>query len=436
MSSPEYKRKQAQIQMMLEEIVEEVESRRQVIKRRRQVGIVELVLTLVLGWLEFPRGSLNQLRQVAERFGVTISCPGLTYRLTEEMSGLLSEVLAVSLSRLPGGDGLSLPHLPPLTGLYIIDSTQIGLPAEMNRLFAGNQDNAMMKLQVSLNYLTGQVSGLEMVDGKSPDQRCRLPVEQAQAGSLSIFDLGYFKQEHLHAIDEHGAYFLTRLQSQTALYDPQTGQRIKLRAWVGQQPTAGGERVCWLGARTQLPVRIVARPVDPAIAEQRRRHIRQKAKKQGKTCSADALFLQDYDLLVTNLPPEWTTPTLFTLYALRWQIELLFKSWKSQLHMADIGNWRPQRVLCQLYAQLIGVLLLQLLTADCRWLKGRELSFPRAIQVIQRFLPDICHCWNQHWRGWKALWTRLTDAFSRFALMESRKKTPSTRSQLILEGLT
>ncbi len=49
-------------------------------------------------------------------------------------------------------------------------------------------------------YLHGNLAALEVQDGKTPDQQSHLHISHAQAGTLQLFDLGYFKQEYLRDI--------------------------------------------------------------------------------------------------------------------------------------------------------------------------------------------------------------------------------------------
>jgi hypothetical protein len=45
------------------------------------------------------------------------------------------------------------------------------------------------------------------------------------------------------------------------------------------------------------------------------------------------------------------------IYSLRWQIELLFKLWKSHLQLDDWRTHHPWRVLCEVYAKLLAILI-------------------------------------------------------------------------------
>ena len=63
-------------------------------------------------------------------------------------------------------------------------------------------------------------------------------------------------------------------------------------------------------------------------------------------------------VLITNLPAEqFTIEEICVLYRVRWQVELLFKRWKSLVGLSRSRGHRAYRVLCETYAKLLGCLV-------------------------------------------------------------------------------
>jgi len=407
-------------------------------QRERECNAEIFVQTLVLGWLAKPNASIEQLTRVAGKLGCTITAQGLDERFNERAVMLLAYVLAESIQVLNRDERLPPAVLERFGALYITDSTQFRLPRTLYDEFRGNgKVEAMGKWQVVLEYLSGTLTTLQWEEGRTPDQKCTLPEQYSTAGSLQLFDLGYFKQERLAHIDRQGAYFVSRCQSQTALYELESGLAIDLAGFLGQTTEHEVDLPCVLGRKHLLTVRLVARRLTKKAADKRRRKARKKAREQKTSCSEAYLTLLGWQIMITNLPTTDYPPDLvFALYDLRWQIELLFKTWKSQLRIARIGNWRPQRVFGQLYATLIACVLCQWWTSLYRWWQGREHSVTRMIQVIQDAVPDILRCIARRWRGMSAIFKRIEDDFSRHTHKEKRKKLPSTLQSLMNWGLT
>jgi transposase len=97
------------------------------------------------------------------------------------------------------------------------------------------------------------------------------------------------------------------------------------------------ETSIYIGATAHVASRLIAVRVPEVSVNKRRRIARKTAQKKGYTPSQTHLTLMAWNLLVTNVPPTlWNTATIVKVYPLRWQIERIFKSWKSYLHVASI----------------------------------------------------------------------------------------------------
>jgi len=424
--------KEEHLQVVLEELAQQGNQICQFSQRNTELNAERFVQILVLGWVRQADASLNELAHFAQDLGCSVTGSALNERMGAAAIELLGRVLVGALRRVAAYPRVPIAALKAFTAVKVTDSTQIGLPKTLLAEFQGNNQDAMVKLQVTLDYLTGQWTAVEMTDGKTPDNNSALPLQQASAGSLNLFDLGYFEQGRLRDIADQGAYFVSRYQSQTALYVPKTGERFNLVKWLRSLATKEAQCVVELGLRVHLPVRLVARRLSKKVAAARRRQAKKKYKKQGKTCSKTYLFLLGWDILITNLPEEqWPPAQIFDLYLIRPQIEWLFRMWKSQLQVDHFGNWRSERVLCQLYAHLIGILLGHRLCAGWLWRDGQEYSLYKCIQIVQEQIAGLMKCIARNWWGVQAWRRKLEDAFRQYGRKTKRKKAPSTCQILI-----
>lgn len=78
------------------------------------------------------------------------------------------------------------------------------------------------------------------------------------------------------------------------------------------------------------------------------------------------------------------------IYSLRWQIEIVFKTWKSLFGINRCHNVKQERLECHLYGQLIAIFLCSSTMFKMRQLllqkKQKELSEYKAIYMIQDHL--------------------------------------------------
>jgi hypothetical protein len=174
---------------------------------------------------------------------------------------------------------------------------------------------------------------LALTPGNLPDNKyVDTVVSLAHKGALFLFDLGYFKTAAFAHIAAARAYFLSRLNHQATLYEVDAGrlQEIELARVLQAEPRRLLEKAVVLGAREHVAARLIAVRMPEAVVNERRHHAQRNAKKSGYTPSQAHLTLLAWNLFITNVPGTVRTPeTVCKAYPLRWQVELLFKSWKS-----------------------------------------------------------------------------------------------------------
>ena len=149
-----------------------------------------------------------------------------------------------------------------------------------------------------------------------------------------------------------------------------------------------------------------------------------------------------WNLFCTNVPDTWwSAKQVATAYRSRWQVELLFKLCKSQAGLDCIDAGRAERILCFFYARLITVVLSQQILASWRFVTLvdrepgaatlRELSPPKAFQLLQRAVAACSRIIVQHWRGLKNWLTQLGAACKALARKDKRTRQPSTFQRLV-----
>ena len=221
------------------------------------------------------------------------------------------------------------------------DSSTIALPPRFAKHFPGsaNQRKAFsqLKIQVVCDLLNDQVEHLSLSGFTRNDQRASPDIlALLRPGDLVIRDLGYFVLSVFADIIERGAFFLSRYQYGTVLLDPCTQRPIPLGKVLKKQGFFDAHVL--LGAEARVPVRVVAVPVPDAVANLRRRKLRQN-RDQSLNPSKEHFFLLGWNIFITNVGAEvWPAKQLPVIYRLRWRIETLFKAWKSYLALTELND--------------------------------------------------------------------------------------------------
>jgi len=358
------------------------------IRRQRALSGGTFVQTLVLAFQAKPAATYSDLSAMAASLGVEVSPQGIAERFTPAATNFVERVLGHAVEQVVASQPTAIPILQRFTGVYLQDSSVVSLPAELADVWPGvggsQGATAALKLQVCLNFSTGQLQGPLLQSGRTQDQTSPFQAATLPPGALRLADLGFFNLGRLAQDNDRGTYWCTWLKHGTAVYDLD-GQRIDLLAWLKAQSDACLDRAILVGARERLACRLIAIRVPQEVAEQRRRRLREYARKKQVPLSEERLALAAWSLIIVNLPETLASPQeILALLGVRWQIELLFKLWK---HYGKIDEWRshnPWRILCELYAKLIGLVMFHWIALTSVW-QCPDRSLFKAVQIVQQY---------------------------------------------------
>jgi hypothetical protein len=165
------------------------------VRRRRQFTGATLVPTLVVGWLQLPRATVDDLVEVAADLGVTVSAQALDKRFTPAASRCLARLLTGALERVVAAQPLTLALLQRFAGIYVYDSTTLALPAALVTQFPGSGRGAdgcrpaALTCQVELELQAGALD-LQLEPGRQTDVSSALVRRPLPAGALRLADRG------------------------------------------------------------------------------------------------------------------------------------------------------------------------------------------------------------------------------------------------------
>ena len=407
------------------------------VQRTSPLGGATFSQTLVFGFLGNPQASLEELAQTAATLGVPITPQALDQRFTPAAAACLEQVLRAAITRLIAADSVAIPLLERFTAVCVQDSSTIVLPEALAAVWQGcggtttSNTAAALKLQVRLELRTGKLEGPQLQDGRASDRTALLPTT-LPGGALWLADLGYWSLDTLQTLDQQGVCWLSRLQVQTAIYDP-TGQPRDLLALLEAQPTESMDLAVKLGETHRQPARLLAVRVPAAVADERRRRLRATARKKGRAVSARRLALAAWTMLVTNVPAErLTVREALVLGRARWQIELLFKLWKSHGRVDESRSLQPWRILCEVYAKLLAMVVQHWLFLVSCWAYPHR-SLTKAAQTVQKLALHLASAFGRLASLVMAI-TTVKRCLAAGCRMNRRKKHPNTY-QLLLEAI-
>lgn len=404
-----------------------------VIRRRRKWSGSTLAQTLVFGWLNNPKATFDELAQCATLCGAHVSSQAVEQRIQPETAGFLQQLLGEAVRQVVASEPVALPLLTRFEGVFLQDSTLIALPDPLRDVWRGSggcngQSEAAVKLQLRVDWKTGRLSGPYLQDGRASDRRSPLEDEELPPGALRVADLGYFDLYELARLDARGVFFLSRIQPQTAIFDEQ-GKRLDLpRRLAGAEgPLDLRVRV---GQKQPLRSRLLATRVPTEVVCKRRERLLQDAQRRGRPVSRRQWNWCRWTVMITNVPAgQLTLAEALVILRTRWQIELLFKLWKQEGRLHPPVGAKPWRILVELYAKLLGLIVQHwLLLATC-W-RRPDRSLPKAAAAIRRHAPLMLADLSYRRRLLRTL-RALTTSIAACARINKRRKRPSN-FQLLL----
>src|SRR5512135_155033 len=337
--------------------------------------------TTVLTWMHQPRAGYSQLRLTAASLGVSVSKQALEQRFSASSARLLRALLEEAVGAMISSEG-NLPEvLSRFNGVYLQDGTIISLPESLAAQWpagVGSGKGAAMRVQARLELGHGQLAGLWLQAGQEAERSGPAIETGLPAGSLFNADMGYFTLQQMRQRGQQGQYWLTQAKATLCISDGQ-GRGCDLLTFLQSQESDEVDVWVQVGKRERLAARLIAVRVSAQTAQGRRQRANQRithppkgsqahvpgkgkskeqrqGKRKGKPVSAARLRLADWTILLTNVPKErLSVAEALVLARCRWQIELLWKLWKQEGKLDTWASYKPERILTEVYAKLLGL---------------------------------------------------------------------------------
>lgn len=345
--------------------------------------------TLVFGFLDEPDASYTDLQQVMACSNIVVSPQAIEQRMTEAASRFLLRLVEALLTVALVGNSCELALLSGFTGVYLQDGTIIELPDDLQDHWrgcggrTGTGGEAGVRLQVRLELQEGQLEGPWLQDARANERSGAASIEQHPfpSGSLAITDTGLITLQRMRLQNETGRFWLAPASVRSHVID-QHGITWDLPALLAARAREG-QRVIdeevRMGVEERVPCRLIAVPKQKATGTEPvarkdqparlkgsrhdvqvgRKHAPkgQQGRKQHREGAARRK-LGDWIVIVTNVPASRLSATQAReLLRVRWQEELLWKLWKQQGHLDVWRSEKSMRILCELYAKLLGLIL-------------------------------------------------------------------------------
>ena len=304
------------------------------VQRQRRVRIYDLLWVLVLGFAIGRKRSIAGLRRSYEReTGQTIEESSFYNRFSPGLVKLLKKLLDRAFEKSLGvARGLEGP-LAVFRDVILTDSTVIRLHDLLEKKFPAcrtNHTKAALKAHTIMSVRGVGEQSVKVTAEREHDGPV-FRVGKWVKDHLLLFDLGYFRYQLFACITRNEGFFLTRLKGNA---DPTI---------VAVNRVHRGRAIELIGKRLRDVIADMKRQVLDVMVQ-----VRFPRRQYGGRIHHDTQLLRvvglldrgtgEYHLYVTNVAVEkLAAEDIGTVYALRWQIELLFKELRATT------GWRTSR---------------------------------------------------------------------------------------------
>lgn len=247
------------------------------------------------------------------------------------------------------------------TAVNLQDSTQVSLHPSLAKDFAGSggsASKAALKLDCIFDIANSSIQSVRLIKGTVPDQKLAKDIlKHVKESSLSINDLGYFELATKRKIEEKKGFYISRLSIRTNVYSSKSNKhKLDILQFLKRKCDKGEDSVSctvYIGSEERFKTRLIAEKVPKHVSQQRQdRYKRDNSKEPNKYYTEWC----GYSIFITNIPPEsYSSIIIIAIYKIRWQIELIFKNFKSNVELDRLTGTNKYRIESLIYGRLITI---------------------------------------------------------------------------------
>ena len=331
------------------------------VRQCRKINPLDFVLGFMFCFCKKNNTYSQWAEQTGKLSGTIISKQAFCKRITATTVAFCKELLEKTVAQKVNAS-IEFSLFKHFQKVILQDSTTLQLPDCLSPFFPGNRTNGVQKaiarIQTFLDIKSMQFLNFTLSGFTRNDQAASADViDYCSKGDLVIRDLGYFVMDIFEKLINNGVYVLTRLRFGVKIYDL-NGKEIALRSLLKAGIKA--DRMVLIGKK-KLPVRLLMLPLPKEVAAEKKRKARNDRDKRLNHSKQYYQWLE-YNVYITTVKEQiWTTEEVQKAYKVRWQIEIVFKSWKTGLAMDEIIHDRctnKHRVSTCIYLMLLFITLL------------------------------------------------------------------------------
>jgi Transposase DDE domain len=323
------------LQTLFGDTADEVATQTRFSLRRRILTGPRFARLLVFGWLGRPTAPLEALLASSD---LPVTPQALHARVNPVAAEFLAALLTRALGLVVSASAATIPLLRRFPGVYAEDLTDLG-----------DTGKALVRYELS----GGAIETLEVLGPKASEVASSAALPPLRPGSLRLADRGFFDGAALRQRAAQGIHWVTRVPTAAKVSVGDAGF-VPLADWLAGLEGDAADVSAVVGETDPVAGRLTVRRCPPAVAAERLRRAEATARRKGRPVGYQQRVLCGWTVYFTDLPADrWSAAELEVLYRCRWQVELLFKRFKSLGGVGSCGGRKPERHRVELLAKLL-----------------------------------------------------------------------------------
>lgn len=311
--------------------------------------------------------SLNQLAiNINKKYKVDITKQGIDQRFTGDAVKYVHALIGNQLSQ-QVSHSIDSEWFKLFKRVLIKDSTKFDVSENLVSQLPGSGGSASkagVSIQHEFDIKAGKVIDLTITPANIPDTKdASNTIGNVQAGDLIIRDLGYSIISCFDIMDKAGAFFISRLNVTIIAQEMKDNKLVeidfvKLKKTMEEDKLKRLEKQVYVGKRDKFPVRMIIELMPEEVINKRLKNKNSFNKKKGKQTSDNYKTRACFNLFITNIKDTvLEAEAILKIYKIRWQVELVFKAWKSIFGIDNNNQMKYERFICTLNIRLLLILI-------------------------------------------------------------------------------
>jgi hypothetical protein len=392
--------------------------------------------------------SLNDMSvTLKDIYGIEIRKQSLHERFNQYALAFLKEALEKLLHQQLELESTIFGDLKGFNRILIKDSTSFQIDASLAQYYGGSGgagSEASVRIQFEYDIVSGSINDLSVTAFNQQDAKDSLAtIELTDQDDLIIRDLAYMGLQVLQTIQIKNAFYLCRANPIVHIFQKHLDRYekidfVEITNYMKTHKIDCLEKEVYLGSKEKFKTRLILYLLpEEEYAKRIRKAQKNNKKKSRKPLSKEYKARAALNLFITNASAEQIPmDKAWDFYRLRWQIELIFKIWKSICNIEKVKKVKKHRLECYIYAKLVLIVLSwQILWRTARKLfvnEGKALSFFKASKtLIRRKLGDLREIIMLGEGSMQTFMDQFYDLSKTNHILEKRRKEPTSMQRML-----